>query len=262
MDRLNVIILLLAFGNFTFWYFSSAELPKNHVEQMKEEVRILEKSLPELQKTFEWVKRVQSALEEVPQEDSKIFLNRTQSQAKAWKFTLQETAQSGDDPVFINLSGVGNYKAVANILRELGRNKAVSVDKLSLLVQDDNLLNARMQMTVRTGPWKGNANSKDLIEPVQEPVKVAILGTVDLFGHEVIPEKPVVGKPKIKYLGFYSGQGKSTGIIEENMKSMLVQPGDRTPSGLIVERISLDFLEVRAAQERGKTWKIPLEKSR
>lgn len=201
-------------------------------------------------------------MNEVPAENAKSFINRIQAQAKAWQFTLQETAQTGEYPVSVILSGVGKYKAAANLLREIGRNRAVITHKLSLLVQDDLLVNTHLEMIVRTGPWQGNSPSKDRLEPLQEHVQPLNLGNVDLFGREVVPEKRTIGTPKIRYLGFYSGKGRPTGIIEEQLKCLLVQPGDRTPTGLRIENMTPEFLVIRATTEKGKEWKIPLEKSR
>ncbi|MFZ2955875.1 MAG: hypothetical protein WA705_03130 [Candidatus Ozemobacteraceae bacterium] len=217
--------------------------------------------MPKLEKSLTWQKRGQTALNEASEENAKSFINRIQTLAKVWKFTLQETAQTGENPVYVNLSGIGNYKAAANILREIGKNGAIIINKLSLTVQDDLLVNTHCEMIVRTGPWQGNNTSKERIEPLQEPIQPLNLGNVDLFGREAPPEPQTINTPKIRYLGFYSGKIQPTGIIEEQLKSMLVQPGDRTPTGLRIESITSEFIVVRAAAVRGREWKIPLEKS-
>lgn len=262
MERINWLVFLLGLGNLTIWGFSGFEEPKENPEKFREEITVLEKEMPGLEKTAEWSKKGRAALNEVPGENAKSFINRIQALAKVWKFALQETSQNGEYPVYVSFSGVGNYKATAGILREIGKTPTVMINKISLLVQDDSMLNARFEMIVRTGEWKGNNTSKEPIEPLKEKVQPLNLGTVDLFGREAEPEKPVIGTPKIRYLGFYSGKGQAIGIIEENLKAMLVQPGDRTPSGLRIENITPDFLEIQADNEREKRWKITLEKLR
>lgn len=262
MVRINWLVFLLCLGNLILWVFSDFEEPKESTEKLKEEISILEKAIPELERVSEWTKRGQAALNEVPAENAKGFINRIQALAKVWKFTLQETAQSGESPVYISLSGVGNYRATASLLGEIEKNAAVITNKISLIVQDDLLINAHLEMIVRTGPWKGNNTSEKRIEPPQEQKRPFNLGGIDLFGREVSPEKPVIGMPKVRYLGFYSGQSSPTGIIEENLKSMLVQPGDKTPTGLRIKTITAEFLELQSDNKGGQQWKIPLEKSR
>ncbi len=259
---MNWIILFLCIGNLFLWGISGFEEPGENRAKLKEEIDNLEKEMPELEKTSEWTKRGQTALNEGPAENVKSYINRIQALSKVWKFSLEETAQTGEYPAYVSFSGVGSYKATADILREIGRNASVIVNKLSLFVQDDLLINAHFETMVRTGAWKGNSTSKERIEPLPEHYQPPNLGNVDLFGREVTPEKPVVGTPKIRYLGFYSGKGSTFGIIEENLKTMLVQPGDKTPTGLRVESLNPDFFLIRAEGERGKEWKIPLEKSR
>ena len=262
MERINWVTLLLCLGNLFLWGISGFDEPQGNPEKLKEEINRLEKEMPELEKSSAWLQRGQTALNEVPAEDAKSFTNRLQALAKVWKFTLQETAQTGEHPVYITLSGVGNYRATANLLREIGVNRAVLLNKLSLLVQDDLLVNTHLEMIVRTGPWQGTNISKERVEPLPEHVQPLTLGSVDLFGREVVPEQRTIGAPKIRYLGFYSGKGQPTGIIEEQLKSMLVQPGDRTPSGLRIESITPEILVVRATTGMGQEWKISLEKSR
>jgi len=261
MERITWGILLLCFGNLFLWGISDFSEQKENPERLKEEINRLEKEIPDLEKSSVWLKEGQTALNEVPAENAKTLINRLQALAKAWQFTLQETEQTGEYPVYVNLSGVGKYKAAANLLREIGRNRAVIINKLSLIVQDDLLVNTQVKMIVRTGAWQGNNTSKEPMEPLPEHVLPLNLGNVDLFGRDIVPEKQTIGTPKIRYLGFYSGKGQPTGIIEEQMKNMLVQPGDRTPSGLRIETMTSEFLVIRAVTERGREWKIPLEKS-
>lgn len=261
MVRINWLVFLLCLGNLILWAFSGFEEPKESQEKLQEEINSLENELPELETASCWSIRGKAALNEVPAENAKGFINRLQALAKVWKFTLQETAQTGEYPVYVSLSGVGNYRATASLLGEVGRSAAVIANKISLIVQDDLLINAHIEMIVRTGPWKGNNTSKERIEPLQVHSLPLILGKADLFGREAAPQKPVIGTPKIRYLGFYSGKSSPTGIIEENLKSMLVQPGDKTPTGLRIEGITPDFLELQSDNKRGPKWKIPLEKS-
>lgn len=261
MERLNWILIFLCLGNILLWNYPESEEPKEKPERLKEEIEALEKETAALGETAEWMKRARMVLDIGPAENTQSFINRIQALAKVWKFTIQETAQTGESPVSISLSGVGGYKGIGQFLEEMGKNPNIIIGKLSLIVQDDLLINTHMEMIVRNEPWKGNNPGKDRIEPLSDKNQPFHLGKNNLFGHEITTEKPIVGQPKIRYLGFYSGKGQVTGIIEENLKSLLVQPGDRTPTGLQIEAITPDFLELRENRERGRGWKIPLEKS-
>ncbi|MBF0503245.1 MAG: hypothetical protein HQM09_24195 [Candidatus Riflebacteria bacterium] len=261
MDRLTILMICLGLGNLFLWSFSNFEEIIEKPQWFRDEIKILEKDITELEKLSTWAQQAQASLNQPPSENATNLMNRIQALAKVWNFTLQETAQTGENPVHITIAGIGAYKTVASLLTELTRSPAVIINKITLLIQDDLLLNTHLELEVRNGPWEGTATGKGYVEPLKDTQPVITLGKVDLFGHPEAPAPVVVGKPNIRFLGFYSGKGKPTGIIEENLKTMLAQPGDRTPSGLIIKAIAPEYLEIGAGNERGTPWKIPLENS-
>jgi hypothetical protein len=262
MDRITLLLLTLILSNLGFWLLTKTDVPAENGVTLQEAVFALEKELPGQEAFAQWAQHSRAGLNASPPEDAGRFLTRIQALAVAWKFSIQETAQIGNNPVRIILSGVSSYKSAAQLLGEIGRNPAVLVDSLSLIGQDDFRVATRLEMTVRTGPFRGTSPAKDRLDLIPGGNTVLSLGRTDLFGREAPVAKPAPGMPRIRYLGFYSGKDRTIGIIEENLKVILAQPGDRTPSGLNINRITPEYVEIQPTRERENAWKIPLEKSR
>ncbi len=254
MDRINIILGVLVLLNGLPWFLSSFNEEPEKPEALQEKISSMEKEFQDFEELASWTDGAQSALDPPPEEDVKTFVDRFQGLAKAWQINLQETSQTGENPVLISFTGTGDYKSLSNLMNEMVKSRAVIPQKISLTAQDTDLIRARMEMSVRFGPWQGRP-AKGRMEPVPEPAEPPTLGTGDLFGRKAVAAPVTAAEPTIQYLGFSSGEGKPSGIIEENNQALVVEEGERTPGGAIVGRLTPETLEVTMD---GKTWKVPI----
>ncbi|HEY9069800.1 MAG TPA: hypothetical protein VIV61_06050 [Candidatus Ozemobacteraceae bacterium] len=259
MERITIVLLVLGFANLLLWGVNGPTAPDPALESARARVASLEKEITVLEATQAQGKRLRGFLESPPEERAPEFSNRLQMLGKSAGFVFQETSQSGTNPAMVRLSGHGTYRSVAQLLNHAAINPAVIVNGIRLSLRDDDRIDAVIELAVRSGAWSGNPDSREPVEPVVDTSRSPVLGKAALFGQPAPSEKPAVQRPDIRYLGYYSGKGLPTGIIEEHLKTMLVQPGDRTPTGLHVQSIDPDGMVVRAAGEKGNAWVIPLE---
>lgn len=257
LDRINIILVCLMLLNFLPWIFLSGEEDRERPEILQGKIVSMEKEFQDFEELASWTDGARSALDPPPEEDVTTFVNRFQGLARAWKFNLQETSQTGENPVLISFTGAGEYKALANLTNEMTKSKAVVPKKILLAVQDNKLLNAHLELSVRFGPWQGDP-VKRRNEPLPEPQPPPVLGSVDLFGGKPPPNVVTVQEPSIQYLGYSSGEGNPSGILTENAASMVIAEGEKTPGGLEIIALTPDYLEIR--DSGGKTWKVQLKK--
>jgi len=258
MERISIVLVVLVILNLLPSTFMAFEEEKESSENLQVKIASMEKEFQDFEDLASWTSGAQSALDPPPEEDVTTYIDRFQGLARAWKFNLQETAQNGDNPVLISFSGVGDYKSLANVTNEMTRSRAVIPKKILLTKQDNGLLNAHLELSVRFGPWLGEPVKKRN-EAVPEPLAPPSLGTVDLFGKKILEEvQPPSQEPIIQYLGYSSGERSPSGIIVENNKALVIGQGEETPGGLVIVKLTSENVEIR--NTGGSVWKIPIKK--
>jgi hypothetical protein len=258
MERITVVLVVLVILNLLPSTFVAFDDGKESTETLEAKIVAMEKEFQDFEELASWTSDAQSALDPPPEENISTYVDRFQGLARAWKFNLQETAQSGNNPVILSFSGVGDYRSFAHLTAEMIRSQAVIPKKIFLAKQDDGLLSARMELNVRFGPWEGEPVKKRT-SAIPEPQPPPSLGTVDLFGKHIEEAPQPVQEPAVRYLGYSSGEGKPSGIIEENTKAFVLSQGEKTPGGFIVVTLAPEQVELR--NTGGRVWKIPLKKS-
>jgi len=258
MERISIILAVLFILNLLPSTFMAFEEEKESSENLQGKIATMEKEFQDFEDLASWTIGVQSALDPPPEEDVKTYIDRFQGLARAWKFNLQETAQSGDNPVLLSFSGVGDYKSLANLTNEMTRSQAVIPKKILLTKQDNGQLHAHLELSVRFGPWQG-APIRKRNEAVPEPQTPPAIGTVDLFGRKIVEEIQAPSQEAaIQYLGYSSGEKAPSGIIMENNKALVVGQGETTPGGSVIVSLSSENVEIRNTS--GSLWKIPIKK--
>ena len=257
MDRINIAIGILILLNGLPICLSSFTEELERPEALQEKITVMEKEFQDFEELASWTDEAQSALDPPPEEDVKTFIERFQGLSKAWEINLQETSQSGENPVMVSFTGTGNYKSLCNLINEMVKSRAVVPQKISLTAQVDDTIRAHMEMSVRFGPWQGPP-VKGRLEPAPETVDPPVLGIGDLFGSKPVAVPVAATGPTIQYLGFSSGNKKPSGIVEENNQAFLVEEGERTPGGVVIGKLTPETLEVTMD---GKTWQVPIKTS-
>jgi len=261
MDRLTkVAIGLLAF-NAGFFCLARDEPPPD-VNNIRLRIASLEQTLPLRKANTAWLEKVKPALESPPQEEPADVLGRLRDMAAGWHFEILEAANRGGTPTTVVVLGHGSFQAVAALIGEIERSEATRLESLSLSRRDDGTLDASFEMVIRRGPWVGAMTDQ---RPAPLPAPPVIHQLINDPFTPSAQSAPAVSaapaqKPGVRFTGFFSGPRGVTAFIESGNQVILLNPGDRLPTGEAMATASEDQIEFQ--DTRGTRWSYEMEKPR
>ncbi len=259
MERLRVTCILLAGLNAAAWFLAPSFAPKVELEEIRGRLSSLENELPGLEQAASWSSKISSMMEPPPACAPNELLAEIRGVADRSHFLLSESANDGGHPARLSLAGYGPYTAGAILANRLSTDLSLKVDRVSCEIRDDGLVELKLQVLARTGPWEGQAASQERPEVERETSPNPTIGRIDLFAGEQIPA-PVVERRNLRtfrYLGYFSETGTPSVILEENGRAFLGRVGEILPGG--VKILSADTDDIELYHHEAGTWTVRMK---
>lgn len=257
MERLTVAGAVLAVLNLTAWFLGPAFIPSVDIAEPRSRLSLLEKDLPDLERTASWAARVAAALEPPSSASPNELLAELRTVAERSRFLVADSANDGGHPARLSLAGYGPYTAGALLANRLSSDRDLCVERISCETRDDGLIEFKLQILAGASPWEGRADPAERPELEPETAPISAIGRVDLFADE----KPVVverkNRPMLRYLGFFAETGTPTVILEENARAFLARVGEILPGGVKV--LSADTDDIELYHHETGTWTVRMK---
>jgi len=258
MERIKLAAIILVGGNAFLWGFCHPGPPTESPEVMTEKIEAIERELPELQETAQWVERVEGCLESPPEGNPEKLIQEISTLAGEKKVTLQQTRTLAGEPPRIELTGVGPYPGIAAIANVLETRQCVQIERVTFTKHEDGQVEATFNAMVRSGQWEGQGKDKPRPEPINSNEESTTIGEVDIF-NRTQQEEPAAPqqRPAIRYLGMFAGKKRTTVILDVDQTNVLVGVGDTFSQGLKVVSANDEAAQIRDAA--GEEWSVPME---
>ena len=258
MDKLTSYIIALTFLNLTAWSWLNVADVKETKEQLIFQITSVKASNERKETILSWSNKTRKLLSETKIKEASEILEELRNIASSKGFEITQAINKGGVPATINISGNGGYMAFAALLKAIEKNKFTSIDTIDMEKTDEGIIKASLEASIKTNIWSNKRIEGEFPEIKQIKNQYSGIGLRDIFGSYVPPTRPSMHRPRIKYLGYYAGKKKPTIILEEHLRAVLMQLGEKTPNGSTLSEATPD--EIKVTDVRGKVWTFKMKK--